>query len=91
VTDPSQFVGDYSVPIRPEQMADLGLERLEDAQVFVVVNKVDHSLTGNLQGPLVINTVCRTGEQFVLAERKWTTRHTLVQLAQQATVAALSA
>ena len=91
VTDPSQFVGDYSVPIRPEQMTDLGLKRLEDAQVFVVVNKVDQSLTGNLQGPLVINTVGRTGEQFVLAERKWTTRHTLVQLAQQATVAAMSA
>jgi flagellar assembly factor FliW len=91
VTDPSQFVGDYSVPIRPEQMTDLGLSKLEDAQVFVVVNKVDQSLTGNLQGPLVINTVARTGEQFVLAERKWTTRHTLVQLAQQATIAAMSA
>ena len=80
VTDPSQFVGAYSVPIRPEQMTELGLEKLDDAQVFVVVNKVDQNLTGNLQGPLVINTANRLGEQFVLAERKWTTRHTLVQL-----------
>lgn len=81
VTDPSFFVPDYSVPIRAEQMGDLGLAKLEDAQVFVIVNKVDQTLTGNLQGPLVINTASRSGEQFVLAEKRWTTRHPLVQLA----------
>lgn len=80
VTDPSFFVPDYSVPIRPEQMENLGLKRLEDAQVFVIVNKVDQTLTGNLQGPLVINTVGRVGEQLVLAEKKWTTRHSLMKL-----------
>jgi flagellar assembly factor FliW len=87
VADPSQFIADYSVPIRPEQMAELGMEKLDDAQVFVIVNKVDQALTGNLQGPLVINTMNRTAEQFVLAERRWTTRHTLVELAQRAPVA----
>ena len=81
VTDPSLFVPDYSVPIRPEQMAELGLSRLEDSQVFVIVNKVDQTLTGNLQGPLVINTLTRTGEQFVLAEKRWTTRHALMKVA----------
>jgi flagellar assembly factor FliW len=91
VTDPSQFVPDYSVPIRQDQMSDLALGRLEDAQVFVVVNKVNQDLTGNLQGPLVINTVTKVGEQFVLAERKWTTRHTLVRLEQRAPATAMSA
>ncbi len=80
VTDPSLFVPDYSVSIRPEQMDDLGLKALEEAQAFVIVNKVDRTLTGNLQGPLVINTKTRQGEQLVLAEKRWTTRHTLVQL-----------
>jgi len=80
VTDPSLFVPDYSVPIRPEQMADLGLSRLEDSQVFVIVNKVDQTLTGNLQGPLVINTLTRAGEQLVLAEKRWTTRHALMKV-----------
>lgn len=91
VTDPSMFFQDYTVPIRQEQMGDLGLSGLEEAQVFVIVNKVDRELTGNLQGPLVINTINRTGEQFVLAERKWTTRHTIVQLGQQARAAAIPA
>lgn len=91
VTDPSMFVADYSVPIRPEQMQDLGMSKLEDAQVFVIVNKVDTTLTGNLQGPVVINTVNKTGEQMVLAEKRWTTRHPLMKVAQTAVAAALSA
>lgn len=81
VTDPSFFVQDYAVPFREEQMQSLGLERVEEAQVFVIVNKVDQQLTGNLQGPLVINTLNRTGEQIVLAEKRWTTRHPLVRVA----------
>ncbi|MBX3364371.1 MAG: flagellar assembly protein FliW [Phycisphaeraceae bacterium] len=81
VTDPALFVRDYSVPIRPEQMGELGLARLDDAQVFVIVNKVSDHLTGNLQGPVVINTLARVGEQLVLAEKRWTTRHPLVRVA----------
>jgi flagellar assembly factor FliW len=81
VTDPSLFVPEYSVPIRPEQLIELKLGRLEDAQVFVIVNKVDTTLTGNLQGPLVINTLTRSVEQLVLAEKRWTTRHPLMQVA----------
>lgn len=80
VTDPSLFVPEYAVPIRAEQMTDLNISKLEDAQVFVIVNKVDQTLTGNLQGPLVINTLSRNGEQFVLAEKRWTTRHPLITL-----------
>jgi flagellar assembly factor FliW len=87
VTDPVLFVPDYSVPIRPEQMGDLALEKLQDAQVFVIVNKVDNRLTGNLQGPLVINTLTRSGEQMVLAEKRWTTRHPLMNVAQPAQAA----
>lgn len=80
ITDPNLFVKDYSVPVRDDQLESLGLSRLEDAQVFVIVNKVDSKLTGNLQGPLVINTISRSGEQFVLAEKRWTTRHELLAL-----------
>lgn len=75
VADPSLFFPDYSAPIRPEQMQDMDLGKLEDAQVFVIVNKVNDSLTANLQGPLVINVVNKKGEQLVLADKRWTTRH----------------
>lgn len=81
VTDPAFFEKDYSVPIRQEQMESLNLDRLEDAQVFIIVNKIDDQLTGNFQGPLIINTVNKTAEQMVLAEKRWTTRQTLMRVA----------
>ncbi len=90
VTDPAFFEKDYSVPIRQEQMESLTLDRLEDAQVFIIVNKIDDQLTGNFQGPLIINTVNKTAEQMVLAEKRWTTRQTLMRVttgAQQAATA----
>jgi flagellar assembly factor FliW len=80
VTDPCLFVPDYTAPIRAEQMEDLALEKLEDAQVLVIVNKVDGALTGNLQGPLVLNSMTRVGEQLVLADKRWTTRHHLMAI-----------
>ena len=79
VTDPTVFVNEYSVPIRSDQMEDLRLGRVEDAQVLVIVNKHGDQLTGNLQGPVVVNTVDRIGEQLVLADKRWTTRHTLMR------------
>lgn len=91
VTDPAFFVPDYAVPIRPEQLGELKMDNLGDAQVFIIVNKVDQTLTGNLQGPLVINTLSRTGEQFVLAEKRWTTRHPLVKVGTGSQTAAASA
>lgn len=87
VTDPSFFVPEYSVPIRAEQLAGLEMSRLEDAQVFVIVNKVESQLTGNLQGPLVVNTMTREGEQMVLAEKRWTTRHPLIKVGEPARAA----
>lgn len=80
VTDPSLWVGDFEAVIRREQMEEIGLERLEDAQVFVIVNRYDRSLTANLQGPLVVNVQNRRAMQLVLADRRWTTRHEIVQL-----------
>ncbi len=84
VTDPTLFVEDYQVPVRAEQLETLGISKIEDSQVFVIVNKIDQTLTGNLQGPLVINTLSRTGEQFVLADKRWTTRQTLITVSAQA-------
>lgn len=88
VTDPSFFVPTYRVPIKPDQLAELGVDTLEDAQVFVIVNKRDNLLTGNLQGPLVVNIHSRCGEQMVLSDRRFTTRVPLIEVATPAVHAA---
>ena len=83
VTDPALWVPDYHATIRKEQMEELGLTETGDAQVLVIVNKREHSLTANLQGPIVVNAANRRAMQLVLAEKKWSTRHELVQLGEQ--------
>ena len=89
VTDPSLFVSSYNVPIKPDQMEEMSLAGIEEAQVFVIVNKRGNLLTGNLQGPLVINVNDRVGQQLVLSDRRFTTRVPLIELGNN--VEALSA
>jgi flagellar assembly factor FliW len=80
VTDPRLFVADFQVPIRAEELALLGLESVAGAQVFIIVNKVDGTLTGNLQGPLVVNVATRAARQLVLSDRRYSTRHPLMRV-----------
>lgn len=81
VTDPSIFHKDYEIPLRDEMQIELGLSDPSAAQVFVICNKVNDWLTGNLLGPLVVNAANRMGMQTVLTEKKWGTRQPLIRLA----------
>jgi flagellar assembly factor FliW len=80
VTDPTAWVPEYSVPIRPGELTELGLDRAEDATLFAIVNRRDGAITANLQGPIVLNAASRTGIQLVLSDRSWSTRHELVRM-----------
>ena len=94
VTDPAIFFKGYEVPLRDETRHDLGLGAPSEdevqtlttltagtfLQVFVICNKVDEWLTGNLLGPLVVNAQNRLAQQVVLTEKKWTTRQPLMRL-----------
>ncbi len=80
VCDPRLFVPDYRVAIKSDDLAQIGLADTNGSQVFVVVNKVDDMLTGNLQGPLVINIATRVGKQLVLSDKRYSTRHPLMRL-----------
>jgi flagellar assembly factor FliW len=84
VSDPTLWVNGYEASIRREQMEELGLNALEDAQVFVIVNKYGQTLTANLQGPLVINLTNQKAMQLVVADKRWTTRQEIVRLAEPA-------
>ncbi|MDD4892302.1 MAG: flagellar assembly protein FliW [Phycisphaerae bacterium] len=80
VTDPRLFVPDYAVPLREEDAQRLGAASSDLLQLFVIVNKVDGVLTGNLQGPIVVNPTNLHATQLVMSERRFTTRHPLIQL-----------
>ncbi len=85
VTDPSLWVPDYKANIRREQMEELGMTEIDDAQVLAIVNKRDETLTLNLQGPVVINIGNCTAMQLVLADKRWSTRQEIVRLEVPAT------
>ncbi len=80
VCDPRLFVSDYQVPVKLAELEQIGLQKTDDAQVFVIVNKVDELLTGNLQGPLVVNVANRQARQLVLSDKRFSTRHPLMRL-----------
>ena len=80
VTDPLLFVPDYQIPLREETRQDLSLTDLSQASVLVIVNKVGDLLTANLQGPLVIHATTRAAAQIVISEKKYQTRHPILQL-----------
>lgn len=82
VCDPRLFVPDYVVPVKLEELSQIGLSDPSSAQVFTIVNKVDNMLTGNLQGPLVVNVETREGKQLVLSDRRYSTRHPLMNLSE---------
>ena len=80
VTDPTIFFKDYDVVLKEETQQEIALSDPAYAQVFVICNKVGDWLTGNLQGPLIVNAQNRRGQQVVLNDKKWTTRQPLLRL-----------
>ena len=91
VCDPRLFVPDYVVPVKLEELSQIGLSDPSDAQVFTIVNKVDNMLTGNLQGPIVVNVDTRQARQLVLSDRRYSTRHPLMNLNQRETAVSKTA
>lgn len=80
VCDPRLFVADYQVPVKLEELEGIQLASVDDAQVFVIVNKVGDMLTGNMQGPLVVNVRNRKARQLVLSDKRYSTRHPLMRI-----------
>jgi len=80
VCDPRMFVADYQAPVKREEIKSLGIDNAAAAQVFIIANKVEGMLTGNFQGPLVINVHNRKARQVVLSDKRYGTRHPLMRV-----------
>ena len=65
VVSPRRFVSDYQVRVSKREIAPLGLENPNDAQVLVIISNVGGTLTLNLKAPLVIHLAERMGRQIV--------------------------
>lgn len=65
VVSPRRFLPDYQVRIASHELAPLGLERLSDAKVLVIVGKNADGMTINLKAPLIISLPAKLGRQIV--------------------------
>lgn len=86
VCDPRLFVADYQAPVKVEELQSIQLANAAKGQVFIIVNKVKDLLTGNFQGPLVVNVENRRGKQLVLSDKRYSTRHPLMKLSTPSTL-----
>jgi flagellar assembly factor FliW len=79
VADPQLFFADYRVPLSVEDLRSIGLERIEDGAVVVilVVPRDPLRITANLLGPIVINLKGRLARQLVLDSSGYTTQHAI--------------
>ena len=80
VCDPTLFIAEYAVGLKGDDQELLGVASEQEITLLVVCNKVDDLLTGNLQGPIAVNTATHVAKQLVLSEKRWSTRHPLLKL-----------
>lgn len=79
VIDPARVLSEYHFSVKRDQIKALQTDDVEDLLVYVIVTMSGSILdvTVNLQGPIVVNKHTRTGQQIVLNDSKFSTRHPL--------------
>ncbi len=82
VANPYVFIPEYAPDVKEEYIERLGGGTAEDFSVLVVVSIPTgfHDATINLVGPLVIHNGTRLGEQVILENTSYTTRHLITEL-----------
>ena len=77
IINPFLINPDYDFDIPPGDVEELGIEKESDVAVFsiLVVPEDVTKMTANLLAPLVINAKKKIGKQIVLQDRRYSTRH----------------
>lgn len=68
VVSPRRFVPDYQIRIARRDLANLGVESPDDAQVLVIVGREQGRLVLNLKAPLVFNLERQVAGQVVVKD-----------------------
>lgn len=68
---------EYKVEVTADEVESIRLDKPDDAEVFVVINRVEGTYYANLRGPLIINAERMLGKQVVLRNPAYGVRHPL--------------
>jgi flagellar assembly factor FliW len=79
--DPRIFRPDYTLEVEPSEIEALGITAEEQTLDFVIVTVPEDpmDMTANLQGPIIINKVTRTGRQSISVNPRWQVRHPILK------------
>jgi flagellar assembly factor FliW len=79
--NPRIFNPDYRLEVSPEELAEIGIHSPEEALDFAIVTIPEdpREMTANLQGPIVINRVSRTGRQSISTNPRRELRHPILK------------
>ena len=79
--NPLLFKPDYTVEVSETEVADLQLDKEEDAVISVIITMPSNpqNMTANLKAPLVFNLKNRKGRQVILNNSAYTTRHNIME------------
>jgi flagellar assembly factor FliW len=72
VTHPFELFPDFSVKVENSAKKALGIENEDDMVTLAILRVEEDSVTANLQGPLVINSMNKTGMQIVNEDPRFT-------------------
>lgn len=73
----ASLLDDYRVELRPDDVASIGLDNSDFAEVFVIINRIEGKFFANLRGPLIIHSEKMLGKQVVLRNPEYQVRHPL--------------
>ncbi|MCK6439568.1 MAG: flagellar assembly protein FliW [Planctomycetes bacterium] len=82
ICQPQLFKPDYKVSLRPEDLGDIELTKVDEALIYAVMvipKDKPREMTANLQGPLILNKTKRLGKQFVLLNSDYSTKYKVFQ------------
>jgi len=78
--DPRVFRPDYTPGIDAAELAEIGLQKPEEALIFSIVTipEEPRGMTANLQGPLLVNKESGLGRQCISSDPRWQVRHSIL-------------
>ena len=80
VVDPFIISSDYEVDVDDKELAKIGIVSPSEVFVLVLITipQDGSAVTANLQGPLIINRTNNKALQAILADNRWTTKHSII-------------
>jgi len=80
VTDPNLFYPGYQIDVKKNDLADIEIEDAKDVIVLIIVTvPADPSqMTGNLKGPILINTKTRLAKQLIIDNQDYDIKYRLL-------------